>query len=108
MFSSAVSSPNRPPFWNVRRTPAGGDLVRGEVVDRRALEADGPRAQRFLPRDRLEEARLARAVGPDEGAHLARLGLEAHLVHRGKAAELDARAGDFEQGHVSPPGDTDP
>ena len=107
-FSSAVRSPNRPPFWNVRRTPRAEISCGVRGVDRRALEEDGSPAQRLLPRDRLEQGRLSRAVGPDEGAHLARLGLEAHLVHRGEAPEPDAGAGDFEQGHVSPPGGIGP
>jgi hypothetical protein len=49
------------------RDAEGGHLALGQLVDARAAEADGPRADGLQGRDGLEEARLAGTVRADDG-----------------------------------------
>src|SRR5262249_30189415 len=54
------------------RDAARGDLVRPQPVDPLAGEADLARVGRVEAGQEVHRRRLARAVGPDEAAHLAR------------------------------------
>ena len=68
--------------------------------DRRALEAHGPGGGRLESADHAEEARLARAVRPDHGQHLAVRHGEIRHVEDGAAVVDDADARELDdEGH---------
>ena len=78
----------------------GCDLVRFHAARVDAADFDGPGRGLVEAADKVEDRRLAGAVGPDEGAHLAALQADGQLVHGQQAAEALGQVGYFEQGHV--------
>src|SRR5262249_17428178 len=74
-----------------------GDLVRREPVDRLALEADAAGLRHGVAGDRVEERRLAGAVGADEGDDLAGRDAERDAIDGGQSAEADRDLGDLEE-----------
>jgi len=83
--------------------------VRFEAGDRLVAEEDVALARRKHPGDAVEEGCLARAVGTDEGEHLAPFDLEADVVdgHQaeealGDALQLEDRLAGAFFGHVCP------
>ena len=66
---------------------APGHRVRAQALDRRALEPDAAAGRRELSGDDVEERGLARAVGADDGAALARRHLERHVIERAQRSE---------------------
>jgi len=76
------------------RTGAG--WVGTEYADAAAVAAP-------VPLQDLQQRRLARAVGPKDGDHLAGADLQTHPAQcRGRAVALDEIA-DFDRRHASPP-----
>jgi hypothetical protein len=73
--------------------------VRGQAVEPAAAEGDRPRAQRRVPGDRIEQRRLAGAVRPDDGPHLAGLDAERDPRDRGEPAVAHGDASQIEERH---------
>jgi hypothetical protein len=73
--------------------------VRREAVDPLAAEVDRPRGQRRMPRDRVEQRRLAGPVRPDDRPHLARLEPERHPGDRGEPSVAHGDVGQLEERH---------
>jgi hypothetical protein len=70
----------------------GSDREDGPTVDQ-----DGSGARSVHARDDVEKRRLARAVGPDEGHHLARLDAKRDAVEGHHSTEADAELAYFEK-----------
>src|SRR5207245_9154441 len=70
------------------RDPRADPLLDRLLRDVVAAEEDVALVGRQQPADQVDERRLARAVGADEGEHLALLHAEVDAVHRAKLAEL--------------------
>ena len=71
------------------------DVVRGAARDLLAAEMDVAAGRLEDAGDRLQRARLAGAIGADQGDHLAFVDVEGDAAHR-----LDAAVGDAESGHL--------
>ena len=80
-------APEKPDVLEGPRHVEVHDPVRRQAVDAPALEPDLPLLGPGEPRKRVEECRLARTVGPDDGVDAALLHREAQPVDRGEAAE---------------------
>ena len=78
-----------------------GDLVRRHPRDVLVAEDEPAMARLVDPAHQVEDRRLAGAVGADDREHLARLDLEAHILQRLDASEVDAEALGPEEGHRS-------
>ena len=78
------------------RNAQTGHLVRLGAGDVLAIENHRAAGGLIEAGDAVEERRLARAVGADEGEHLASLDVEADAVHCQKAAEALAQVGQLE------------
>ncbi len=63
------------------------------------LEVDPARVGRDQPADQVDERGLPRAVGADEGEHLARRHREVHVVHRAGGPEGLGELGGLEEIH---------
>src|SRR5206468_7985038 len=87
------------------RDTAPRHRVRGQPRDGPAVEDDAPSAGRELAGDHVEEGGLARPVGADDGAALARLEGERHAGQRGERTEGsgDAVNGEEGEGHERTP-----
>ena len=101
-FSNTVWSVNTVGFWNLRPMPTIGDLGLGEPreVDRLAEERGalvGPR----LAGDHVHHRGLARAVGSDHAAQLARIDDQGEVVERLEAVEADRDAVEVEDAAVA-------
>src|SRR5438270_7935565 len=77
-----------------------GDPVRRHAPDRRFLPPDVASIWTRQPADAVEQGRLARAVGPDDAQHLARLNGKGHAGQSIDAAEPLADLVDREQAHA--------
>ena len=75
--------------------------VRRQIGDVAALEEDAPGGRHDAPADQPGKGALARAVGADDGPHLAPGQGEAHVVDRAQAAEVPAEPLGREQRHGS-------
>src|SRR5262249_5751566 len=69
------------------RDAARRDLVRPQAIDPLAGEPDLSRVRAIEPGEQVHRRRLARAVGADEAANLARANGERQIVHRDQPAE---------------------
>ena len=72
--------------WNVRPSPARARRCAGSELTSSPEELDGA-VGRHEAADRVEQRRLAGAVGADEADHLAGLGAEVDVVDGDDAAE---------------------
>ena len=73
-------------------------LLRRQPRDRPAVEHDLARGGREEAGDQVEERRLARTIGADDGAQFARRDAERYLAHRDQAAECLGDAADLQHG----------
>ena len=85
------------------RNAEPADLVACQAGDRMAGEPDRARARPDRAGDDVEQRRLARAVGADDGAHLAFLDAHGDLVERDQGAIPSRHAVKLEQRHVRAP-----
>jgi hypothetical protein len=76
--------------------------MRGETVDPRTLQSDGPRRGRFQTDDDLQQRALSRPVGTDDGDDLAVVDPEGDAVDGREAAEAFRDVIDLEE-QTSPP-----
>src|SRR6185312_10719574 len=76
-------------------------LVLRDVRDVLPLEYDATRGRRKEAADEVEECGLARAVGADHRAQLARLDVERHAVHGHELAEMLRYVLDLKQAHFA-------
>jgi hypothetical protein len=76
-----------------------GDAVRGHGEQVLAREGDAPRGRLVEAAETVEQRRLARTVGADEGADLSLLDLERQVCEREDPAELDSHVLDSQQSH---------
>ena len=83
-----------------QRDPAAHDRLRRELVDRRALERHLPTGDRHEAHHRLEQARLARAVGAQQGDDLALLDVQRHVLHGHDGPVADDEVVDGEDVHA--------
>src|SRR5206468_11176344 len=81
------------------RDPQLGPLVRFQMRDVAAVEHDPSAHGRIDAADAVEDARLAGAVGPDDGEEVAGVDLEAHPGQGGYAAEAQVQVFQSEQCH---------
>src|SRR5262245_58939718 len=81
------------------RDAARGDLVSGQARDVLVAEDEAAVARIVDAADQVEDGRLARAVGADDGEDLLGLHLEAHAVEGAHAAEVHPQALRLEEGH---------
>ena len=103
-LSASVMLWNGRGSWKLRASPRCVRSMRGEPVDRLAVEVH--RAGLVLQRaaDAIDQRALARAVRPDQAEPLARLHLEVDAVERDEAAEALADIVDVQQrAHGCPP-----
>src|SRR5215470_13211695 len=81
------------------RDPQLGPLVRFQMRDVAAVEHDPSAAGRVDTADAVEDARLAGAVGADDGEEVAGVDLEAHPGQGGHAAEAQVQVFQSEKCH---------
>src|SRR5207245_1147927 len=87
------------------RDPQLGPLVRLQTRDVAAVEHDPSARGRVDAADAVEDARLAGAVGADDGEKVAGIDLEAHPGQGGHAAEAQVQVFQSEKCHpLVPPG----
>ena len=72
-------------------------MMRRQRRDVLALKTNMPFTWRHETGDQIKKRGLARSVGTDDRAHLARFNVEADLVDRGKSAELPRHPFNAEQ-----------
>ena len=102
-FSATVRSSNSCVFWNVRASPRFTQARGVHPVMSLSSEDHRARIGTVESRERVEQRRLAGAVGPDQGLDRALVNVEGHRVDRGQAAETLRHLADGEQGHASCP-----
>ena len=85
------------------RDPAAHDRLGRELVDRLALEPHLPARDRHEADDRVQQARLARAVGAQQGDDLALLDVQRHVLHGHDGAVADDEVVDGEDVHARRP-----
>src|SRR5207253_9037789 len=81
------------------RDPQLGPLMRFQTRDVAAAEHDPSAGRRVDAADAIENARLAGAVGADDGEELAGVDLEAHPGQGGHAAKAQAQVFQSEKCH---------
>ena len=74
-----------------------GDIVWRQAVDRRALEINRARGRRHVTGYGVEKRRFASPIWPDDGAHLAGMGIESHVSERLEAGKIDRNTLHFEK-----------
>src|SRR5690606_38544819 len=57
-----------------------------------SIEMDGPGAGRKMSRQQVDQCRLSRAVGADDGVQLALVQAQGHVPHGSETAEVAARS----------------
>ena len=80
-LSSTLSWSNRLTSWKLRAMPELDLVVDGGARDVGPLEHDAAGVGRDEPADQVDQGGLPRAVGADEGQHLALGHREVHVVH---------------------------
>src|SRR5439155_26949871 len=76
------------PLWNIGDA-AARPLAGTEPRDISAIEHDAAFADRLLPGQRIEEARLADAVATQHAGHFARFGRERYRAQRLRGAVME-------------------